>query len=539
MAQHPARSPRRPLPRRRALSAALLALALLLSGCSWFSGDDEAPVTEATPAPVEQPDPDVEVIGADDVEVGDPVSADPPGQGIYFVSSLYDLSGPDLDQPVLVRMVLDSGLPEGTPVAVATRADEDAPWDFLEGRLDDDRRHVEFIVSTLGTFGVLAVDSSSIAGRVTDQVTSALEADAEKPEGAVAPTCASTQAAREAGYTARSWKRSSAGWCLDLLGEEPVLRVTNLRGVPVRVTAPGGLDRGETGESLRAAVPWEAWIEAVGASAEAVPGDSTDALLAPGRTLSIDATLDPGSQLMTTVADDERSRTVQVLHASAQALSAQVRAFGVREGAVPPAGRVLERWLDTRSCTQVLGQGARALARGCLGERALTRAYGSVALLLGPATADPAVTRVLREQLAALGSDAAQVEQRIEVSREEPDFGPLVGRFAGTDRVLSVAADGTVTESFGRDGKPVISMTYRLSEPRADGTRATATLTSVTVRDRKQLNGAVPRVGQTGTLVIKRGVVTPPFLRTTYCDAERAAQGVCTDPAPEAEAATD
>ncbi len=517
------------------LAALLVVLAMLVSGCGWFSGDD-APVAEATPAPVEQPDPDVEVIGAEDVEVGEPVAPDAVGQGVYFVSSLYDLTGPELAQPVLVRMLLDSSVPEGTPLAVAAREDDGAPWRFVEGRLDTDRRHVEFIVSELGTFGVLAVDAGSIGDTLRRTATQVLARDAADQEGVVDPTCPQTSAARADGYSARSWKRDTVSWCLGRLGDERVLQVTNARAVPVRVSAPGAVDRGQTGQTLRDGLPWTAWLDAVEAAGGEADGEDTDALLAPGRTLSVDADLEPGTTLLVTAADDPRSRSVQLLNAAIRAIDAQVDAFGVVEdGARPRPARLLETWLQQPGCSRVLGGSTRALVRGCLGERALTRAYGSVALLLAPVVGNDTMPALLRDRALALQSGAEQVEQRIQVARAKPDFGPMVGSFAGTGRTLTVTADGVVTETYSREGTRVVTLTYQLSDPDELGSRATATLTAVQVLARKQLPVAEPRLGQTGTFTLTRGVATSPFLRTDYCNAERAAQGRCTDPEPEPE----
>lgn len=531
-------------PRHRTtrLAALLAVLALLVSGCGWFSGDD-APVAEATPAPVEQPDPDVEVIGADDVEVGEPVAPDAVGQGIYFVSSLYDLTGPELSQPVLVRMVLDSSVPDGTPLAVAARDDDGAPWRFVEGRLDTDRRHVEFIVSELGTFGVLAIDAGSIGDTLRSTATEVLARDAAELDGVADPTCPETAAARDDGYSVRSWKRDTLAWCFGRLGDERVLQVTNARAVPVRVSAPGAVDRGQTGSTLRDGLPWTAWLDAVEAAGASTadatdqdPDQDTDTLLAPGRTLSVDADLEPGTTLLVTATDDPRSRSVQLLHATIRALDAQVSAFGVVEdGAVPRPARLLETWLQQPGCSRVLGGSTRALVRGCLGERALSRAYGSASLLLAPVVATDAMPALLRDRLLALQSGAEQVEQRLQVARAKPDFGPMVGTFAGTGRTLTVTADGVVTETFNREGTKVAVLTYQLSDPDEQGTRASATLTAVQVLARRQLPVAEPRLGQSGTFTLTRGVATSPFLRTDYCNAERAAQGRCTDPEPEPE----
>jgi hypothetical protein len=516
------------------------ALALLLSGCGWFSGEAEPRAASPTPAPVvtEPTSSPVEVVGGpEDVEVGEPQAPVDPGSGSYFVSQLYPVSGPALEQPVLVRVQLDNAVPQETPLVVASRQD-DGPWSFLEARLDTDRRHVEFITSDLATFGVLAVDSGSVRSAWTQALDAALERDAARPGGVEAPTCESTTRARQDGvFRARGWQRETVGWCFDILGDQRLLRVTNLRGVPVRVTAPGAEDNGLTGEQARARLPWPAWLEALGdgtpSGGPAAPPEAalagTDTFVPPGRTLSVDVDLEPGETLVLTAADDERGRAVQLLHSLARASSDQVRRFGVAQ---PDPAQVFTSWVEQRSCRRALDATgddlAGALVRGCLGERSLRRAFDSAGLLLLPVLRQGQTGSDVAERLTTLTRAAGTVEQRIQVLRDEPDFSELVGRYRSEGRTLRIDRDGLVTESVSLDGAPVIALTYQLGEPTTEGGRseASATLRTVDVSSRRQLSGAVPQVGGTGTLVLEQGVVTSPYLQGGYCSP--AAQGACT-----------
>ncbi|GAB3992475.1 hypothetical protein [Nocardioides marmoraquaticus] len=532
----PHRPPARTRRGARPAAAVVVALLLTASGCSWF-GDDE-PATNPTPAPVAEGEAPVEVIGAvdpDAVDVGEAQPAPETGQGYYFVSDLYPVSGPRLDQPVLVRMTLDSVLPEGTPVTVAARADDSAPWRFVDGTLDADGSHVEFIVPELATFGVLAIDPDSVRRRLGEAVDAALEEDATRPDDVDPATCDDTAGAREGGYVAKSWRRSTVSWCLDRDGESRVLRLTNTRGVPIRLNAPGVADRGTTGDAVRPDVDWDAWTAAVatGAAGGDGDGDGTATVLAPGQTLEVDADLEPGSSLLVTAADDARNRGVQVLHGAALGLATQVADLGLVAPRRRPDGEeVLARLLATPGCAAALGGPPARLAKACLGERALGRALDRQAPLVTPVLTPTEATALVRDRLRALGGAAARVEQRLEVSRDLPDFGPLVGRFTGTARSIVVGADGLVTESWGTAAGPALTIGYQLSDPsvaKATGT-ATATVTAVQVIDRAAAGARAPRVGQAGVLTLGRdGVVRSPFVGATYCNGAGAAAGRCTD----------
>lgn len=545
-------------PTRAGARAGALVVALLLTatGCSWFGGEDDAPATGASPAPLAQPDAPVEVIGGvdpDAIEVGAPQEAPQTGQGYYFVSSLYPVSGPRLDQPALVRMELDSALPQGTPVTVAARATDTAPWRFVDARLDGEGSHVEFIVPRLATFGVLAVDPDSVRGRLGDAVDAALEEDATRPDAVTRPACADAVGAREDGYVAKSWRRATVAWCLDGSGDARVLRLTNTRGVPVRIDAPGVVERGTSGEAVRPDIDWDTWTSVVATGAAAPSGDGTATVVAPGQTLEVDAALEPGASMLVTASDDPRSRAVQVLHATVLGLAAQVEEVGLGSAttdrattdraprgsasrgaadAEPAGERALRRLLASPSCGTALDAAPARLARECLGPRALARAFGADAGLLTPVLTPGAATGLVRSRLTALQRDAARVEQRLEVSRDLPDYGPLVGRFTGTGRSIVVTADGLVTESYGTAAGPVMTVGYQLSDPDVtSGTAtATATVTSVQLIDRAAAGGRAPQVGQSGVLTLGGdGVVRSPFGGATYCDATAGAAGRCTD----------
>lgn len=493
------------------------AAGLLLSGCgAGESGSTEPRAAElpaASPsAAADEGEQPVEVVGAADpdaFEIGRPTAGPEPGGGLYPVSDVYPVrhDGP-LTSPALLRVALDNAVPKGTPVVVVTRSAADQPWSYVEGDLDPGRRHVELITSAVGDFGVLAMDRNAVLSSVREDL-AGVEAPAA-PEGASTP-CVGAEAAREDGYTARSWKRSTLGWCFGDLGDGRTLRLTNQRAFPVRVTVPGVTAGAPTG-SVTEGLPWDAWAEAVGGG----PGT----WLAPGRSVAYDVELEPGTELLATARDDVRGRSVEVLRALATTLAARLDAFGV--DGVPTPRKLFADLLGERACTRALGKDVATLVEGCAGEDALGRLVPASTVLLAPVLEAPVLPRTLGAELDRLADDAGRVEQRILVSREEPSFEGLVGTYRGKLRSLVVAEDGVVTERLATAAGPVIDLTYQLSDVTGKGARrgATATLTAVEVGAPKLISGKVPKVGTTGRFVLEKGVVTPPFLGTTYCAPE-------------------
>ncbi|WP_157682786.1 hypothetical protein [Nocardioides scoriae] len=507
-----------------ALGAGVLLALSALAGCGGGGTPQAAaePRVSTSPSPTVTPDEPVEVIGPEDpasVTVGDPEPGIAPGDGLYYVSQVYPIEHEgELAQPALVRVVLDNAVPARTPVVAAARDGEDGPWRFVSGRLDTDRRHVEFITRELGSFGILAMDRASAAEQLADAFTEAADRPANPEDAVTKPECTTAAAARQDGYEARSWKRRTVFWCLGQLGDSRVLSVTNRRDVPVRVSAPGAGSLGVTGNATGDGTPWTAWTAAV--------GEGTGTLLLPGRTARFDADLDPGASLLLTARDDQAGRSVQVLRAATTAIATQLDAFGV---ASPRADRLFASVLAQRSCTRALGKDAEALVAGCLAEDALVDLLDTPGLVVAPLVEAPATRALLDSELTRLRDAAPKVEQRVQVSRSEPPFDALVGRYTGPTRVLTITEDGLATERLSSPAGPVIDLTYRLANPTRDGRTwtATSTLTAVKVLDRKLVSGALPRVGAPGMLTLAGGIVTPPYLATTYCTADAAEQGSC------------
>ena len=117
--------------------------------------------------------------------------------------------------------------------------------------------------------------------------------------------------------------------------------------------------------------------------------------------------------------------------------------------------------------------------------------------------------------------------ENIIVRRAKPDFTAFVGSFNGTSRTMVVNGDGLVFESVSNARRrarprPVADVTYQLSEPRVEKgvAHAQAIVTKVKIYDRKAFKGRIPRVGDTGTFRLEKGVVRSPFIGRLYCDGK-------------------
>jgi hypothetical protein len=102
-------------------------------------------------------------------------------------------------------------------------------------------------------------------------------------------------------------------------------------------------------------------------------------------------------------------------------------------------------------------------------------------------------------------------------------LGTFAGTWIGHTRQLSITRTGRATERVD-DGccDHVITFRYRLSRVRGvpGNAKATATVTSVAIGDASAFGPSfpAPRVGQGGTIRVRRGVITEPFIKTNFCD---------------------
>jgi hypothetical protein len=109
----------------------------------------------------------------------------------------------------------------------------------------------------------------------------------------------------------------------------------------------------------------------------------------------------------------------------------------------------------------------------------------------------------------------------------------LAGTWYGHTRWVALSPAGAVSESVGIGCcRPQFDATYQLSDLRGtpNDATATATVTSFTVHPDFVHPGGptAPKVGQTGTVTFKQGVLTLPFIGggIPYCNAQDTS-GVC------------
>jgi hypothetical protein len=109
-----------------------------------------------------------------------------------------------------------------------------------------------------------------------------------------------------------------------------------------------------------------------------------------------------------------------------------------------------------------------------------------------------------------------------------PGLDVFAGRWFGHVRSLRITAKGRATMDVNIGCcTNVIDLSFRLSRVRGtySSARARARVTRVRVFE-KSLVGRVPRVGQVGTLRLKRGIITESFLGWNFC-GESSQPGSC------------
>ena len=98
----------------------------------------------------------------------------------------------------------------------------------------------------------------------------------------------------------------------------------------------------------------------------------------------------------------------------------------------------------------------------------------------------------------------------------------FAGRYDGHTRSLDISRAGVAKEAID-DGccHRVLRLTFQLSHPYDSprGPAARARVTTVVVLDPDDFSDdhPAPKPGQTGTLLLRHGVIHEPFTRTVYC----------------------
>lgn len=487
----------------RPLLAALLVVTLTACGTGGKAEPEASPSSSASPE-----DTAVKVVGlpeGTEAEVEDTSAGVENGENLDFVSPLYTLAPvEELDDPVTVRLELDNALPPTATVLVASRDSDDQPFTFLRGYLTTDQQHVQFTTRKLNQVGVLAVDLPGALDSLQRDLRSGLAAGVSR--AVKRQDCRGAAEARQDEYSLAVTNRQTLFSCFGLQNGKRVVQLTNRRRVPVQVTHPGVA----VVDNPRSVPAWAPWVRALGPA---------NTLLPPGQTATYDAELQPMSGLVLTATSTPTAQSLRLLRATARALVLRLTGFGFQP---PTTADTLEAMLAMPSCRRSLSRGGAAVIAGCLGPTQLAELFESMQLLVSPLVTDPTFGSFLRSQSTSIASRVHSEElHRIVVLRAAPKFDSFVGTWTGKRRALSVSESGVVTEAVHDAGALVVQLTYQLTEPssQGDSSAAEATITSVRVGNRKLLNGRVPQVGDAGVLRIRAGVVTPPFLKTNYCNA--------------------
>ena len=137
---------------------------------------------------------------------------------------------------------------------------------------------------------------------------------------------------------------------------------------------------------------------------------------------------------------------------------------------------------------------------------------------------------VLAFSLFALPAVAAQ--DRASEPSAHATLATFAGHWFGHTRALTITRSGTAHESVGSGCcDEVIKLDLKLSDPRGTSRRATARVRIVKVQilDKTAYSGShkAPRVGQVGTLRLRDGVITEPFIKTNYCNKAAGLKGDC------------
>jgi hypothetical protein len=508
--------------RQLAPVAVLMTVLALLAGCGAGNGVSalpKAPPPSSSPTPT---DPGVSITGIDPSELSvTDATGTSPGVNLSFASPIYTVtSTAQLSAPTPVRLTLDNALPRNVPDFVVSRASAGQPWTYLPARLLSDQRHVQFATSHLSDFAVLVMDQSGALQSFQDDIRSRLGFDIDK--SVKKPECEATDEARKDGYSVISSKgRKTVFWCFGFENGKRVLRVVNRRTQPIQVSH---LDVPVLPPAVEVPKAWYAWLAVVGYQAT---------FLAPRRTVTYDVDLEPTKRVLLGATADANAQSLRALQATTAALVARLNGFGAgRHKAVEVMAALLAR----PQCRKTVGQGSDKMLAGCFSRPKLVATFGTPGLLLAKLTTDPSTRQFLRQEFTTMASDVLKtVNENILVRRAKPDFTGFVGSFTGKGRTLVVNGEGlvfessTLTSADGTTTTPQADVTYQLSEPRVENgvAHADAVITKVKIYDRKSFKGQVPKVGQTGTFRLVKGVVRTPFVHRQYCDGKAAKKGTC------------
>lgn len=496
---------------------AMLAAALVL-GVTACAGDNKPPVAlpSSLPSPsatvTESPVVATGLPDGVDLEVADSMPGTATGENLTFVSQIFTLepSGP-LEEPAAVSVELDNAQPTNAHVVVATRGAANQPWTYAPGRLASDNLHVEFTTRRLGDVAILSLGLDQVVASFRSEVEKSLVNGAVV--GAPRPACANPTAAKAEGYSVTSTRSSTLFYCFGLEDDQHIVSLTNRRLSPVEVSHEGAtvVTAPEIGKASTLLA------DALG---------DTNTLMTGGKVATFGVELEQDQELTLSVAPNTRAQSFRLLQAAVRSLSLRLSSFGLGAADVP---KTMTALLARPQCDKALDTGGVAVLNRCLAPARLVQLFGSRGVLLQPLVTAPAVRTLFTAQGKALAAAQTAESQDIVVRRVAPDFKGIVGTWLGMSRQLTISKTGYALENYAQGVEPVIDLSYQLGYPlRANGTTTVeATIVKVKVNNRKLLNGRVPKVGDTGTLEVRKGVITPPFLNTKYCDRSNRRKGIC------------
>jgi hypothetical protein len=143
-----------------------------------------------------------------------------------------------------------------------------------------------------------------------------------------------------------------------------------------------------------------------------------------------------------------------------------------------------------------------------------------------PATAVIGVALVFGPPAAAMHNPARAVTTR------KVTLATFAGSWLGHSRHLTITRNGHAKESIGSGCcDPIIDLQLGLTHPQGTSSSASvaARVIAVRVHDHTAFtkSNPAPRVGSSARLHLKRGVLTEPLTRTTYCTLEAQLKSTC------------
>lgn len=279
--------------RPRRVLLVVLSAAIALGGCTVVSEPRESTGSTARTvdlgggAILEVPSGSLPADAVVDGALTAPVTGLPSGAALPAAATLSVTSSAQPTAPVMVHIPVPAGSwsdsdPAADGAVLVWHRHGDEPWEPLVGRLDRTSSTVNVATSKLSTFVPVFASLSGMAGVLAKLANGFLGGLVLRTDP---PSCDGEQAARTAGYTARSSSGDAVRWCLGLGPRGPELRVVANRRYAMAASPGRGLTlRSSSGGTL-----------SVGAAQALTtvlqPGQ---AVLSPGGTSVFDVVLAPG-----------------------------------------------------------------------------------------------------------------------------------------------------------------------------------------------------------------------------------------------------